>query len=40
MNKVSYDELAKTLKNLINDDETSLEFKIDKDTNKMVLKIN
>ncbi len=39
MNKVSYDELAKTLKNLINDDETSLEFKIDKDTNKMVLKI-
>ena len=39
MNKVSYDELEKTLKNLINDDETSLEFKIDKDTNKMVLKI-
>ncbi|HRS01843.1 MAG TPA: flagellar protein FlaG [Bacteroidota bacterium] len=39
INKVSYDELARTLKEIINDDNTLLEFKIDKETNKMVLKI-
>ena len=38
-NKVSFDELANTLKEILNEQNISLEFKLDEDTNKMVLKI-
>ena len=38
-NKVSFDELANNLKEMLNDQNISLEFKLDEDTNKMVLKI-
>lgn len=38
-NKVSFDELANTLKEILNEQNLTLEFKLDEDTNKMVLKI-
>ncbi|HAW08388.1 MAG: flagellar protein FlaG [Chloroherpetonaceae bacterium] len=38
-NKVSYNELADTLKNILDEQNISLEFRLDESTNKMVLKI-